>query len=106
MVNKRFGTLVFLLSGMLSQGQVTYNIRIDVADKQNGSGNMICINDTFFIPTTVVETPLPNLTNSRSLMQIKSDGSGEIGIRAGCGNMFGCSPNASDAILSFKEALK
>lgn len=37
--------------------------------------------------------------------QIKTDGSGEIGIRAGCGNMFGFFPSPSEAILKFKAAM-
>ena len=37
--------------------------------------------------------------------QINKDGSGEIGISAGCGNFFGCIPSPHEAVLKFKQSL-
>lgn len=33
----------------------------------------------------------------------KKDGTGTIGIRAGCGNIFGCFPDPSRAILDYRD---
>ena len=55
---------------------------------------------------TIIQTEGPfdemDLAYSASKI-IKNDGSGEINVNAGCGNIFGCKVRPADAVMAFKN---